>query len=689
MKSIYKIMSLLIAAIVGLSACSNESLLESREAPQGNSITFTIEGADAPLTRATPAANPTNPTVVQTPALAREKAISSVWAVIFKDKKWYKTVQATGTGTYTVPVDLAGTFELNLVANPNPALVAKLKAVKNRSEFQNIIVDQVPGEDQTATNFLMTSAEKQVTTTAGKTTNIGAIKMVRVAARFDLYNRVEKLNITKVTFKNRYTQSRLERGASNLSMLNLAFNSKKSYSAAQGLTKYQLIGAMYAYENVVPAGTSLVIEGDYAGQALRPTEIVLENTPIKRNHLYSIILSERNDTGADDKFNPENAFGKLKFDVVVKDWEEGETIEWTGVRGEFEKVPEFSAQGANLTEANAKNPSTLTVTNPAQNKITLTVKGLAGGSTLVHTEGSLPTGYVVTSNDVKIVAGEPTQTIEISLPQNNTYDKELHFRLRNSLNPSAIRTFTLKHKGVRPKLPIDYVTDVNIDVNGVSFVQARNANNNSNAGGYFTYAAGVSKFSNIMIDWKRYHLPSAAEWLAVTSNISLDDNNAVFSLKAATNKTNVAENVKVAGTTKAYTADYKGTGNKIVYGIKFKGQGDELKSAYRYELVGTGNNAHLKVTVRYIGKTATDINTVASEAYWNANKQGDVEKTFPLGGFKAGEQTLQLNENGHYLSSDLVTGSSIRTYRVVFGSYNNLGDAGTDKGLLVRLFSDK
>ena len=73
----------------------------------------------------------------------------------------------------------------------------------------SLIVKQTAGKDNEATDFLMTSDRKAVTTSANSTVNAGTIKLTRVAARLDLYNKVPNLKITKITITNPYQESRL------------------------------------------------------------------------------------------------------------------------------------------------------------------------------------------------------------------------------------------------------------------------------------------------------------------------------------------------------------------------------------------------------------------------------------------------------------------------------------------------
>lgn len=683
-----KYMFLLIATLLGFSSCSNDKILDEGVIGRGNSVTFTLQGA----LRATATPDHNNPIIVQTPALDREKSVSEIYAVLFNNGTFFKTVKATGSGTYNVAIDQTGTFDMFLVANPDAALVAKLQNnITSIASYEQLVVTQSPGEDKTATNFLMTSERKTVTTSSATPTAIGAIKLTRLAARFDLYNRVPELKITKITMKNRFVESRIARGALNERMDGLTSNSTKTYEAAQGLTSYDCIAAMYSYENAFAGGTSLVIEGQYDGKELYPYEILLEKLPIKRNHLYTIIINSKTNAGDSEDFEPGNdSFGSFDFEIKVNDWEAGETIEWAGANAASAVVPNFTATAtANLTEAGNDNPTTLTVTNSAANTVTLTVKGVAAGSNLVHVEGALPQGYTVTPNPVTLVAGVPTQTFTIALPQNRTYTKELPFELQNALDPTVKRDVVLKHEGVRVKLPIEYMADYNVAADGMSFATSHD-NNVSN--GLFNFSSAIAKFTSIKIDGKNYHLPSRSELMAVTAHFTPN----VLLWNQVINKADVTEEARVKGETATYTADYRTTVNKIAYAVKFKGNGDTYKCAYRYEYMGTSapgsTDSRLKITVRYLGTTnpTVTIANVATEAFWTTNNADDIVKFIPASGSQETEEpSPTYGTSGYIRTSDATRENQSYVMSFSASGSNTFPNAGHSTKLGVRLFSDK
>lgn len=71
----------------------------------------------------------------------------------------------------------------------------------------------------------------------------------------------------------------------------------------------------------------------------------MENFVIKRNHLYNIILHELG--GAVDPNNPGSEFGKLKYEIKVADWEEGEQFNVSEDEVQKPLIVEYDAELAN------------------------------------------------------------------------------------------------------------------------------------------------------------------------------------------------------------------------------------------------------------------------------------------------------------------------------------------------------
>lgn len=684
MNKILYTITLLVALLTGLASCSNETLVDQEVLPQGkgNSVIFKIDGL-TPVTRATPVPNAGNPTIIQTPALDREKAIADgkLYAVVFhRDGTFWKSAvaQKVGTGNaYNFDLAKAGDFDLYLVANPDAALVAQLSTLATATQFDALVAKQTPGEDNTATNFLMTSKKKEITTVASQSTDAGSIKLERVAARFDIYNRIELLKMTKVTFKNRYAESRLARGAANMSMNGLTSADHKVYTSNQGLADYECIGAIYGYENMELGNTVLTLEATYNGKAIGAYDIVVGGIPVKRNHLYSIIISSKGES-----VNPDDVFGSLKFDIVVNDWQEGATLEWKGSQLVDRSRPDYVLSGTNVTIPNVApgvitvNPAKANVSNQATD-VTVTIYNKTVAAALRYAGESLPAGY-------SIVPGETTigqnhikdgtlyliQTYTIKLPANTGVEKNLDFVVENTFDTTAKGGFTLVHAGAStqpiPKMPLEYVAEYNLRAsNPAAFANTNDApplNTGTSGWALFTHEAAKA-LGNIVIAGKGYHVATLNEWVSIfginrLSFTNLDPVN------------DAEERTEIKGVMKQYTSDYRPVGGNVVYALRHKSADKEMLSAYRYEYIA-GNR--VKVTSRYLGPSFTgSVSDVARASFWEQGADRDVSRLFPLWGHvrNQGDTPRRYGSEGYYLVTITPAEAAPKGY---FGLLNEKG----------------
>lgn len=637
MKQILHTLVAVVIALAGLAACSSETLVDESPLPQarGNSITVHIAGL-APATRATPAPDASNPKVTQTPALDREKAIADgrLYAVVFgSDGGFRKLVQAVklAEASYNFDMGQAGTFDLRLVANPDDALVAKLGTIASATQLDALVASQSPGDNNQATHFLMTSAKTQVTTVAGQSTDAGTIRLERVAARIDLFNRIELLKMTRITFKNRYAESRLSRGAANLAMTGLAAPASKAYAAAEGLTDYDCIGAIYGYENMEVGNTVLTLEATYNGKPIGTHDIVVGGVPVKRNHLYSIVISAKGGS-----IDPGDVFGSLKFDIVVNDWQEGATLEWKDGDLINKDAPNFTVAGTNITtlpaavgSIAAQNPTEIHAPQSATD-ITVSVVAYSSAGSTLQSLIQLPAGYSITPGAVGDKDGKLTQEFTIHLADNSSVsDRSFSFVLANGFNPMAKREFTVTQLA-RPKMALEYVAEYNISTTPGVFT---NSHDNDKSGYYNWQEARTIPMP------AGYHMPNKEELVGIVSAAS-----ASFSFSSLEDRvfSDQEETITVKGNTQTYTADYsqKKGPTRVSYALRFKGNGNTMLAAYRYEYVGdylseVGKlTTHLKITARYLGSgftgTVTDID---NEAFWTSNNAADVTRVFPACGY--------------------------------------------------------
>ena len=264
------------------------------------------------------------------PAQDYEKSISTLQALLFDASGRYVTSgtpapTTPGSMSYTLPIATTGTYKMLLVANYT--IPAASLTGKSLSDVRAILVENDPGMPNA---FVMASTNiPDFTVTAGSMTPAGTINLERLAARIDVQSTLDKLTLSKITVKNRKTQSSLLAASST----NAYRTDDKEYGAFERFRKTVTdasMGQIYAYENSAASassadGTSLVIETAYAGVAVKPLEVKLPQ--LKRNYIYSIQL-KMGDEGyvPDPSDNPDPSKIKLSFNLRVLDWNTGETF---------------------------------------------------------------------------------------------------------------------------------------------------------------------------------------------------------------------------------------------------------------------------------------------------------------------------------------------------------------------------
>ena len=266
------------------------------------------------------------------PAQDYEKSISTLQAILFDGNGVYVTsgtpaLNAPGSTSYTLPIATTGTYKMLLVANCT--IPAGSLTGKSLSDVRAILVDNEPGMPNA---FVMASTTiPDFTVTTGAMSDAGTINLERLAARIDVQSTLDKLKLSKITVKNRKTQSSLLAASST----NAYRTDGKEYGAFERFRKPATdasMGQIYAYENSAASasassaeGTSLVIETTYNGTAVKPLEVKLPQ--LKRNYIYSIQL-KMGDEGyvPDPSDNPDPSKIKLSFNLRVLDWNTGETF---------------------------------------------------------------------------------------------------------------------------------------------------------------------------------------------------------------------------------------------------------------------------------------------------------------------------------------------------------------------------
>ena len=676
MKKIY-ILIAFCALLVGCTDNDSAALQQegnSSAARRGVSVQFTLSDGVSSLTRAT------NDTVT-TPALEREKAVRNLYAVVFNasDSTFYETFIAhkkDSLGTYGYDMLQPGEYLMYLVANPADSLAARLeRGVPKADSLSRMLIEQAPGNDNEATDFLMTAEGRSFKTGVDSIANVGTIKMVRAAARFDFYNRVPLLRLTRITFNNRYTTARLSTPLSTSAQA----KENRGYYFFSDSTGHDIIATMYGYENLdAPATTSFTVEGFYNGVAIKPYTIQFPaDKQIRRNMLYSIVLSPKEDV---DSVDVNNLFGSLEYDIVVNDWSEGADFNWIGENLFDRTIPNFYVSGTDI-HANSKNycnPTKVYVETTTAKEIILDVES-PSTSSIVRFYGKNKYGYeIVDTFKPTDRDGKMHQKFVLKIPDichaNDT--TLMNFMVCNKLDKTQRRIFTVIP---RPKLPLEYMAEYNIKTYDTSNRTATFATSNTYTQNrtWMTWTTAYNTMftssNKININGIDYHLPYHSEWMAIfdwlydygTTSYYTSSNHGVQSL----NYTSGSDRARIRNTYyNNYTYLY--TVNNICYAISFwdsSSRNRNWRCAYRFQWKNYG----IEIKCRYLGPNyttydgynipATDSwsNTyltsyIAREAFWNNQSELNIVRVIPACG----------TYNG-----DAQNASSATWYETTYGSY--------------------
>ncbi len=226
--------------------------------------------------------------------------------------------------------------------------------------------------------------------------------------------------------------------------------------------------------------------------------------------------------------------------------------------------------------------------------------------------------------------------------------------------------------------PLSLVAKYNVNTAGDGFVTSLTA---CNVSGYFTFGDAVSKFSDITIGGKQYHLPSIEEWRSIVPE---DWKHVQFTNTNSYN--DIGETVTVQGTSIAMTSDFRTGVSGVSYALRYKGT--DMVSAWRYEFIENGNDTHMKITSRSLkGQTVVTVDEIAKPAFWSTNAGNDVIRHFPASGYYWGGSLSHVGTNGAFWSSSPYS-SSYAWYMHFSSSYAN-SNYYSDRysGFSVRLFS--
>ena len=664
MKRIIKFIPVLLLMPLLLASCAGEKIRTKQESGKPGVVRFSLTSS----LRAMGDENILHPT----PALDREKSVEKLYAVVYRTSSGlhYKTVECTKTtgDNYEFDNEKSGDFYFFLVANPDADLITALEGGPSTPEdLGELVAKQTPGEDKDATNFLMTSDRVNVTVKSKQSTTIpNSIKLIRVAARFDFYNKIEDLVINKITFNKRYTTSHLF--AQVKQMEGLTSTTDKTYDG----TLFQggaLTGTIYGYETDTRGETYFTIEATYKGKPLNPEVVRLDNFVIKRNHLYNIILHELG--GAVDPNNPGSEFGKLKYEIKVADWEEGEQFNVSEDEVQKPLIVEYDAELANapyMTPYLKNSQKDIYTTTKEAAEVTIKLYTYVREGTIDFKEGYTPAAEVnleEVGHSVKDPAtGRITRTYKLTLPKQDGYVAFNNFDASDKLIApkffeiplvakifSGERTKEFKVKHGRIKMPTEYLSEMPLNKAGDGFATV---GNKISEVGFFTHQfEAVPRFEECTIGGKAYHLPK--DYYEMTSLFPIRYGNNCYigeGDEVLDRKDNMLEWVVFPGWLKAgvnkknfiskLASDYRtDKANHVGYGLRFKqdmrlGLGNMLCIAYRFEWVGDFQQvnweddiipSYCKVTTRYLGSNWDgNVDAIANEAFWTSNTESDVTR---------------------------------------------------------------
>lgn len=457
------IWGVLMASLLGLilGGCSKElGRGGNGEVPglpeKGQAVTFTVT---------------TGVETYAVPAQDYEKSISTLQAILFDANGLYVTSgtpapTAPGSASYTLPIATTGSYKMLLVANHT--IPAGNLTGKTLSGVRAILVDSEPGMPNA---FVMASTTTtDFTVTTGATAPAGTINLERLAARIDVQSTLDKLTLSKITVKNRKTQSSLLAASST----DAYAKADKEYTSFARFLKASTdvsMGQIYTYENSAASassadGTSLVIETAYNGYAVKPLEVKLPQ--LKRNYIYSIQLM-MGDEGfvPDPSDNPDPSKIKLTYNVRVVDWNNGQTF--TVSEEDLLKIFQKGAVSYSYTFAVTTTPDISKGVSAdggaAVINATATKQKLVGGTPDPTAPAETITGgdkftYKVVGNPAPWITISPAGAITVSANTTNA-SRAATIEIALKEDPSQVTHLLVNQQGKTPEVHVRYSLDVN------------------------------------------------------------------------------------------------------------------------------------------------------------------------------------------------------------------------------------
>ncbi|MBR1503075.1 MAG: hypothetical protein IJ618_04225 [Prevotella sp.] len=236
---------LAVSALLMLSSCTSEDVSNVAAQPESNASTVVKFRLNSRFAKASTRAEDTESKADVT-GLDNEKAIDHLYAVIFKNGKFFQILPTTpmdpsdpaNEDYWQFDMGYAGSYTMYLLANPGTELVVEsagavtggsiydLGSSAEAADYFKLVTTQTPGDYKTDTRFLMTSKAVYVPVEASNTEGTdatpsgGPVEMTRAAARIDidarkLTNSAQTFKIKDVVVYNRYPNTIIERGLSS------------------------------------------------------------------------------------------------------------------------------------------------------------------------------------------------------------------------------------------------------------------------------------------------------------------------------------------------------------------------------------------------------------------------------------------------------------------------------------------
>ena len=319
----------MVLLLLTMGSCSKESQLaqEDQLSAGAGQLAFKLD----------------NDALRSVPAEEFEKEVdpATVWCVFLTSDptapkvKEARPATKTPTGEYMIKAGFEGAAQMFVIANVQDALKAKLEELSTAStlaDVQKLVVENALGDKTTAPDkFIMTSELINVSlpTVGGVPYKVaGAIKLKRLAARFDVISEVPELTLTTISVANRVTTSTLL----NVNETGTIATTATDYEVDGGR---QLLHKIYSYQNTNKGGeanaTSFTLKGKYGGVDINPIKVDLKDAAngqaldVQRNYCYRIIIKPAGDDGKPinpDPNDPTDPTAAWKVTIKVIDWNE-------------------------------------------------------------------------------------------------------------------------------------------------------------------------------------------------------------------------------------------------------------------------------------------------------------------------------------------------------------------------------